>query len=101
MNCEHLAEIRHFPEFSQGVLSDYMKASDNEKAEKAWNLTKEERLFIRAIKCNREACRACPHAYYAYARRGYGKQRKQRYLGPCNQIGLPRVRYTEQLFAVI
>lgn len=39
----------------------------------------------------------CPHSYFAYARSGYGKERKWVYLGGCNQMGLPREKYSTQL----
>ena len=57
-----------------------------------------EHLKVRAIRCNKTACKTCPHHYYAYAVSGNGANRRHRYLGTCNQLGEPREPYALTLF---
>jgi hypothetical protein len=55
---------------------------------------------IRAVRCGKKGCRACPHAYYAYfvaffpvSSSLYFRFKKiEKYLGVCDQFGNPRVK---------
>ena len=64
---------------------------------KLWALQTGEKLIIKKSRCNKGACKMCPHAFYAYAFLGYGKQRKSRYLGTCEAKGFPRQKYSTRL----
>lgn len=44
---------------------------------------------IRAVRCGKEGCRACPHRYYAYLVNRWG----EKYLGTCQSDGSPRQSY--------
>ena len=72
-----------------------MRKSSTSKAIHLYKMKDGERLMIRAIRCNKLNCRACPHSHYAYATSGYGKARKHRYLGVCNSNGEPRAKYSQ------
>ena len=61
----------------------------------SFHLEKGETLMIRKVRCNKGACKKCPHASYAYATSGYAMKKKHRYLGTCDEAGRPRFRYSD------
>ena len=45
---------------------------------------------VKAVRCNKSACKSCPHSFYAYYRVYMLGYATEEYLGKCFEDGKPR-----------
>ena len=68
-----------------------MKNKETQNIREAWDLpTRYGHVRIKAVRCNKPNCSACPHAYYLYFREGEFGYAKEKYVGKCDKRGMPR-----------
>ena len=48
-------------------------------------------IKIKAVRCGKKNCHACPHAYYAYLIYYLLGKRVDKYLGKCDRYGRPKI----------
>lgn len=64
---------------------------------KKWNLRRGNgHIKVKAVRCGKLNCRACPHAYYAYLIYYFLGKRQDKYLGKCDRYGRPIIDEKKQ-----
>jgi hypothetical protein len=74
-----------YSEKGENLLEVWKAARPDIVEVKEWH--KRGHIKVRGVRCGKKACRACPHAFYAYFVDSWGKEK---YLGVCDKNGQPR-----------